>query len=53
MGMGLITETELVRIHDIGRQMAPLLNAASFIQSAGASAVKESREERQRRKAGA
>ena len=51
VGMGLITETELVRIHDIGRQMAPLLNAASFIQSAGASAVKESREERQRRKA--
>jgi len=51
VGMGLITEAELVRIHDIGRQMAPLLHTATFIQSAGTNAVKESREERQRRKA--
>ena len=51
VGMGLITETELARIHDIGRTMAPLLNTAAFIQSAGTHAVKESREERQRRKA--
>lgn len=50
VGMGLISEKELAEIHDIGRQMAQFQSAAAFIHAAGESAVRETREERQRRK---
>ena len=50
IGMGLISEKELAEIHDIGLQMAQFHSAAAFIHAAGESAVRETREERQRRK---
>ncbi len=50
VGMGLITEQELVEIHDIGQQMSQFRSDASFIQASGQQAVQQSREERQRLK---
>lgn len=50
VGMGLISEKELAEIHDVGRQMAQFQSAAAFIHAAGENAVRETREERQRRK---
>lgn len=50
VGMGLISDQELAKIHDIGEKMALFHSDAAFIATAGERAVTESREERQRRK---
>ena len=50
VGMGLISDQELAKIHDIGAKMAMFHSDAAFIATAGERAVTEYREERQRRK---
>ncbi len=50
VGMGLISEQELVEIHDVGQKMAQFSSDTAYAATAGQRAVTESREERQRRK---
>lgn len=48
VGLGLISEKELVQIHDIGREMDQYQSEASAVSTAGEQAVQRSREERAR-----
>ncbi|MBI2478716.1 MAG: hypothetical protein HYV60_08815 [Planctomycetia bacterium] len=52
VGLGLISSEELARIHEIGREMGPFQNQNQWgiVERAGADAVSQSREQRQRLK---
>ncbi len=50
VGLGLISEKELVEIHDIGREMDQYRSESSAAYTAGQRAVQRSRDERDRRK---
>ncbi|MEZ6033847.1 MAG: reverse transcriptase family protein [Planctomycetaceae bacterium] len=50
VGMGLISESELAEIHDIGDRMSQYQSDAAFVASSGESAVAQSREERRRQR---
>lgn len=51
VGMGLITEKELVEIHEIGQEMDRYKNREAHLRSAGTAEVARSRREKDRRKA--
>lgn len=50
VGLGLISSEDLAQIHDVGRQMSVYQDKSSFIESAAAEAVNESRQEKQQQK---